>query len=408
MDSPARKKNRTGTISTEDGNKPCRMGGDLKGAESFCPDETSIPTRHIPAPVWGHALDYMPYSEVRSALLICKTIAKEAVQHVQTVTFTKACQLDAPALRRFPNITEVRCLCLIHGDFSSTTLCEDTVFRIVPLLTALPRLERFFIGGMYNGQLHTPIRHIPVEVDTPSSLVTTLFYNFLGAFKGRLFASTLESTNLCTLFCSHYRHLGCNNTDRGLCRACKAICSYFPLRDAIKRCSLKIGCMKQSKAVVKSLEIIGKRGGAKDIFTQQQNSCCLLLLPFLRGLESFNFHKHPEEGNLLKRVLSNLSFKKYSFSKLPTVLFIPPLELEHLDRMIYLGIAPSAIPKNVICKVMHNRSNVMIKSTFDALVRRGFALDEEDFIVLDERVEPALQCVLGQLHERDEDADDDE
>ena len=401
MDSPARKKNRTDTISADDFDRTKRNTSNLK-------DAAPLPTCHLPAPVWGHALDYMPYNEVRSALLICMCIANEAVQHVQTVSFTKACQLDAPALRRFSNITEVKCLCLIHGDFSSTTLCEDTVFRIVPLLTALPRLERFFIGGIYNGQMHTPIRYIQDIQDiqegdrTPRLInlqsVNTLFYNFLGAFKGRLFASTLESTNLCTLFCSHYYHLGpCDSTDRGLCRACKGICSYFPLRDAIKRCSLKIGCMKQSKALVRSLEIIGNREGAKDIFTEQQNFCCLLLLPFLRGLESFNFDKHPEEGKLLKRVLSNRN-----------VLFIPFQELEHLDRMISLGISPMAIPKNAICKVMHNRSNVMIKSTFDALVRRGFALDEEDFIVLDERVEPALQCVLGQLHERDEDADNDE
>ena len=31
------------------------------------------------------------------------------------------------------------------------------------------------------------------------------------------------------------------------------------------------------------------------------------------------------------------------------------------------------------------------KSTFDALVARGFALDEADIIVLDERMEPALK-----------------
>ena len=37
--------------------------------------------------------------------------------------------------------------------------------------------------------------------------------------------------------------------------------------------------------------------------------------------------------------------------------------------------------------------NVFAKSTFDALVARGFALDEADLlvIVLDERMEPALK-----------------
>ena len=36
------------------------------------------------------------------------------------------------------------------------------------------------------------------------------------------------------------------------------------------------------------------------------------------------------------------------------------------------------------------KHNVFTKSTFDALVARGFALDEADLIVLDERMEPAL------------------
>lgn len=55
--------------------------------------------------------------------------------------------------------------------------------------------------------------------------------------------------------------------------------------------------------------------------------------------------------------------------------------------------------KEQVCSAVHEDSNIMIKSSFDALVRRGFALDEDDFIVLDERTEPALQCVLGQMDE---------
>lgn len=158
----------------------------------------SHPTRHIPATVWGHTMDYLPYNEVRSALRICKSIAKEAVRHVQTVSFTEACQLDSAALRRFPNITEVKCVCFFNKSSSSLTLCEDTAFRIVPLLTTLPRLERFFLGGMHNGQVRTDYK--PVADDSPKRhhvIARTLLYNFIGAFKGRSFSSTLERTNLC-------------------------------------------------------------------------------------------------------------------------------------------------------------------------------------------------------------------
>ena len=38
--------------------------------------------------------------------------------------------------------------------------------------------------------------------------------------------------------------------------------------------------------------------------------------------------------------------------------------------------------------------DVFAKSTFGALVARGFAFDEADLIVLDERMEPALKDLV--------------
>lgn len=62
---------------------------------------------HLPPPVWGHVLDYMPYQEVRSALLMCKMMANKAVKYVHTLNIMKVYQLDGPAARRFPNVEEV-------------------------------------------------------------------------------------------------------------------------------------------------------------------------------------------------------------------------------------------------------------------------------------------------------------
>lgn len=151
--------------------------------------------------------------------------------------------------------------------------------------------------------------------------------------------------------------------------------------------------MEKREEVVNSLEVIGKREGAKNIF-QRQRSCKLLLLPVLQDLRSFNYDKHPYEGNLLRRNLSKVVCARHGFSDVPLVYFLPHATLAYLDRLISLGITPSAVRK---WKNVDVGSRVIIKSTFDALVRRGFALDEEDFIVLDDTVEPALQCVLGQM-----------
>ena len=52
---------------------------------------------HLPSPVWGHVLDYMPYDEVRSALLISKMLANEAVKYAHTLNIMKVYQMDGPA-----------------------------------------------------------------------------------------------------------------------------------------------------------------------------------------------------------------------------------------------------------------------------------------------------------------------
>ena len=55
-------------------------------------------------------MDFMPYEEVRSALLVGKIIANEAVKCVQTLNFMKGCQLDGPSTRRFAGVEEVKSL----------------------------------------------------------------------------------------------------------------------------------------------------------------------------------------------------------------------------------------------------------------------------------------------------------
>jgi hypothetical protein len=67
---------------------------------------------HLPAPVWGHVLDFMPYADVRSALLVGKYIAVEAAKHVQTLNIMKEGEMYIPAARRFANAEEVNILCL--------------------------------------------------------------------------------------------------------------------------------------------------------------------------------------------------------------------------------------------------------------------------------------------------------
>ena len=90
----------------------------LKDATSVSDPSSPTTTPHIPPPAWGRVLDFMPYDEVRSALLVGKIIANEAVKYVRVLNFMKGCQLDGPSTRRFANVEEVNCLCLMSGEYN--------------------------------------------------------------------------------------------------------------------------------------------------------------------------------------------------------------------------------------------------------------------------------------------------
>ena len=114
---------------------------------------------HLPAPVWGHVLDFMPYEEVRSTLLVGKHIAVEAVKYVQTLNIMKSSQMYIPAVQRFANAEEVNILCLLvgTGDMNEEageelyTISLDTANRTVPFLASITKIN----GGIVGGQIMT-------------------------------------------------------------------------------------------------------------------------------------------------------------------------------------------------------------------------------------------------------------
>ena len=70
--------------SDDGGGRPAVIAR-LKDATSV--SDPSPTTPHIPPPVWGRVLDFMPYEEVRSALLVGKILANGAVKYVRALEF---------------------------------------------------------------------------------------------------------------------------------------------------------------------------------------------------------------------------------------------------------------------------------------------------------------------------------
>ena len=232
--STSNNKRKADTISGGDltdgsvGGRPAAIAR-LKDATSVSdPDPSGTP--QIPPPVWGHVLDYMPYEEVRSALLVGKIIANEAVKYVRALNFMKSFQLDIPSARRFPNVEEVNCLSLISGDGYRQVLCKDTTIRLVPLLGTFPKINYIYIGGLI------PITSEDTELErisyssrfcsSPgdhSAMFVALCQSLLGAFKTRLISPNLGKMEG-VLECAYGRMGVCSDErGHGMCETCKEI-----------------------------------------------------------------------------------------------------------------------------------------------------------------------------------------
>ena len=145
----SRKKRKAEQMSADEDAAEDANDADNEGAAAIIP--------HLPAPVWGRVLDFMPYGEVRSALLVGKHVAAEAVKYVQTLNIMKSSQMYIPAVRRFANAGEVNILCLLDGTGERIgeegpeqffTISLDVANRSVPFLAGVPKIKRGFVGGL--------------------------------------------------------------------------------------------------------------------------------------------------------------------------------------------------------------------------------------------------------------------
>ena len=363
---------------------------------TLVPNPSSPTIPHIPPPVWGHVLDFMPYEEVRSALFVVKIIAIEAVKYVRTLNFMKGYQLDVPSARRFTSVEEGNCLCLVSGQRNSTVLCRDTTLRLVSLLTMFPKIRRFYVGGLLtdedvNGQL---VRHpyLPSFCSSPENhteMVKSLCYSLLGAFKARLLPQELNSKgSIISLFVSlHVCQGNGNRSGDTLCETCADICSCLPMQEIVQQ-PYVCNCAEESVL----FEAIAKREGARKVFRDCSELRLNEFLWIHRRRHTVNNTEAEEE--VLRRRLADRGVR----AEEPRVCFMQTSDLVNLDRLIAVGFDPKMLSKEDLYGIMDigaddRQFDVYAKLTFDALVARGFAFDESDLIVLDERMEPALKDV---------------
>ena len=205
----------------------------------------------LPAVVWGNVLNYMPYEDVRSTLLVGKLIAVEAAKYVQTLNIMKSTQMVGPPARRFPNVTEVNIFCLlIHKvaktpqEFSSNCkFCSDTAIRTVPFVSMFSKLKLLFVGGRnifpaaydFREDMWFParpmrIRYVPSSCTGPAGHETvyqSLVMAFCGAFKTRNISMNIASMDGISEGNSRPCR-GRTEDPEKPCTFCRSVCQHFP------------------------------------------------------------------------------------------------------------------------------------------------------------------------------------
>ena len=375
------------------------------GKKPRAKDESSSPPLHLPAPVWGRVLDHMPYQEVRSALLVCKSIADEAVRYVHTLNIMRDSELDIPAARRFPNVQHVNVLCLIKENEHSRDWTDQTIFSCitaratVPFIQIFPRLSSIFVGGLVNGnrRLYSSYqcygkKHV--------LLFRSLVSSFIGAYKTRALSQEISLSGVLEADSLYFISENCKSErEEGdlpdECRFCREACKYLPLKDCQYSFS-EFGLVRCLKDETRECILRGRKGGM-DI---------ILRARYVRVIEAI------DNNRLWHNLNHDIKVDRDLYEKLMELglendeegdpQYISSEDLRNIDELVEsFGIDPRDIPKDLLYERMRfgtdgRNWDVFCKSTIDSLIARGYPIDPADLIVVDEEQEPALQRIIRQ------------
>ena len=324
-------------------------------------------------------------------MLVGKIVANAAVKHVSALNVTKVSQMDGPSTRRLSNIEELNIICMY--DVNAQSLCKETCQRMVPLLIGFPKLKRLFAGGIARDGFRQEFAAIGEE---DNETFRVLVNHILSAYKMRLLPETIETIG--SSFC--YEGLAVQPRGEDVTEArssfCRDVCNYFPLEDVFDSgfpdiCGIDINDI---------YGIIKRRTGGKQMM--QKYAGLFLIDTFLNNeIEYFELEgDDPDRADLLRRLTqAGATGGEYGWPQ-RRAQYLTVGTLARLDDLIGAGFDPKCISREDLyysynIGAARRRFDIFAKATFDALVSRGFALDENDVIVLDETKEPVLAEIPG-------------
>jgi len=376
----------------------------------------------LPATIFGAAMDFLCYNEVRTALLAGKTIAHDAVKHTQTLNICNPYELNVRASRRFGNVREVNILCLIafeHDDQNAHSLVTDAAARSVPFLLSFPKLDTAFLGGIQKlivEELDTDTREYGIKCgydpfrcvapDNHGEIFRSLMMSLCGAFGSK---SLPQSLNLQGILLGH--RVCRSRNRRPDCSFCRHCCQSLPIRKVVMHyywsilgssATAELECLSGRDV----LEIIQSRREGRQFLqsdtmflkkyfrTMKYQRLDFTSSPFLRRIPSITTSEEELETyfNRMKRLNATNSH---------VVVYAP---VESLQLLLEFGFKPKNLAREEMERfvrarrrpsykksgLLWPRREILAKASFDRLVAAGFAIEEDDFIVVDAANEPVL------------------
>jgi len=393
------------TTSVSDGSGRATGGLVDAAAAPKADDSHAVLTCGLSPELWGRILDFLLYSDLRSVLPVCRSMALEASGHVNVLNITRPRQLNVAAARRFPNVTKMGMYCLVRCFLDSAAdmrhvLEADAIGGIIPFLMCFPKLRYVFVGGLQLNRTRNEyvwFGYCSSSCYGPSdhaALYRGLVYSFCGAFQHRALSSALCLDGLL----SYWKQITCTPPVESAdepCSLCRRICRTFPLSALIQSFGAREGfpnsdlCIREEELV----QIIRTRQWSRecidntsDYLLSAPDNCLLCVsvanVSRFRGLSA----RLTEKGTLHPGWL----------------FFLPDRMLRRLELLIDLGCEVRPFhrgPEDWNKRAMMESLNLSLdsggyalaKSTFDRLVKIGYQIEESDFVIVDETNEPELR-----------------
>ena len=185
----------------------------------------------LPATAWGNVLDFLPYHEVRNALLLCKAVYFEGATLVTRLHIYHANELNVGVARRFINVENIEIGCVVTGDGA---LSPKAVGRVVPFMIIFPKLRKCRIGGF--DERCAKSRRYTLHACTGPNDHWKLFRSMLESLCIAFESNALSKSLYLHGFITSVRRYNCTptvETSDHECRLCRRIVNSFPLNQII-------------------------------------------------------------------------------------------------------------------------------------------------------------------------------